>query len=165
MINKVQLRESNIAIKWLWLNHLDTTRHKILVYWYIVKVCIALLERAISHDLSKYRIEEAVSFRNWTQAMKGLTYGSDEYKKVSASFAKDNWIHYSVNRHHPQYWPNGIKDMSPIDLIEMLCDWKAKTATKHGISIIDSIEINSTTFNYDENMRNGLTRDAREAFN
>lgn len=158
-------RENNTStLYWLWLNHWDTTKHKALVAWYIFRVCVALLKRAIIHDLSKYSPEEAASFRSWTLSMEGLTYGTEEYKRVSASFAKDNRLHYSVNRHHPEYWPNGISDMSPLDLIEMLCDWKAKTVTRQGINIIKSIEINASTFNYDENTRNGLTRDAREAF-
>ena len=36
--------------------------------------------------------------------------------------------HYANNRHHPEHWPNGINDMTLMDLIEMLADWKAATA-------------------------------------
>ena len=152
-------------LKWLWLNHWTVTRHKILVSWYIARVCLALIRRAILHDLSAYSHAESVCFRDWTEATQGLTYGTEEYRRAIKQFARDDQIHYSANRHHPEYWPAGINDMSPIDLIEMLCDWKAKGKTRQGIGNIKSISINSEKFNYDEQFKNGLIRDAREAFN
>ena len=95
--------------------------------------------------------------------MQGLEYGSDEYEQVSVKFAKDDEIHYSVNSHHPEYWPNGLADMSPLDRIEMFCDWQAKS--RNSIGIIKSIEVNSSKFNYNETTQNGFIQDAREIFN
>jgi len=33
--------------------------------------------------------------------------------------------HYKNNRHHPEHFNNGIDEMNLVDLIELLCDWKA----------------------------------------
>ena len=53
--------------------------------------------------------------------------------------------HYSVSRHHPQYFADSIDGMNLIDLIEMLVDWKA-AGERHKdkpTDIFRSIEINS----------------------
>lgn len=148
---------------WLWLNHWDATKHKFWVMWYVLRVCFALIRRGLTHDLSKYSTQEAVSFKAWTLAIRGLSYDTTEYQQVSASFAGDNALHYSVNRHHPEYWPDGLIDMSPLDRLEMLCDWSAKS--RGGLGIIKSVEYNASRFNYNETTQNGFIRDAREALN
>lgn len=145
---------------WVLLNHWDATRHKFWVMWYILKACMVLFRRGLLHDLSKYSARETASFKDWTLATRGLTYGTEEYKRATARFAKDDEIHYSVNKHHPQYWPGGVKDMSPIDQLEMLCDWMAKS--RKGIGIIASIKANAAKFNYDYSTQDGYTRDALE---
>jgi hypothetical protein len=33
--------------------------------------------------------------------------------------------HYAHNSHHPEHYPDGVNGMDLLDLIEMLCDWKA----------------------------------------
>jgi len=154
--------ENQEKVGWLFLNHYNATCHKLWVMWYIIRICFVLLKRGLLHDLSKYSSRESASFRDWTIAIQNVAYDSDEYEQIATQFAKDCQIHYSANKHHPQYWPNGIDDMSPIDLIEMLCDWKAKS--RNGKGIIRSIDINSERFNYDETFKNGLARAAKEAF-
>ena len=39
--------------------------------------------------------------------------------------------HYEDNCHHPEHYRNGIHDMNMVDLIEMLCDWRAAIKRYH----------------------------------
>ena len=59
-------------------------------------------------------------------------------------------IHYAKNRHHPENHRNGIKDMTLVDLIEMLSDWKAATLRHADGNILKSIEDFDDEFNDDE---------------
>ena len=54
--------------------------------------------------------------------------------------------HQRTNRHHPEFHNNGINDMNLLDLIEMLCDWKAATLRNKNGDIRRSLEINSDRF-------------------
>jgi hypothetical protein len=44
--------------------------------------------------------------------------------------------------------------MNLIDLIEMLCDWKAATLRHKNGDIYESLEINSKRFKYDKQLKN-----------
>ena len=54
--------------------------------------------------------------------------------------------HYAHNRHHPEHYPNGIDDMSLLDYIEMLADWKAASERYKGGNLTDSLRINKQRF-------------------
>jgi len=47
--------------------------------------------------------------------------------------------HQSHNDHHPEFWPNGIEDMSRIHVAEMLVDWYAR-AQEFGTSLREWID-------------------------
>lgn len=71
-------------------------------------LALELLQRARSHDLSKFTEFE---FDNlWP----------------GPSFNDALSLHHTKNRHHPEHHPNGVSDMSEADLIEMACDWAAR---------------------------------------
>jgi hypothetical protein len=70
--------------------------------------------------------------------------------------------HYSNNRHHPEYFENGINDMTLIDLIEMLCDWYAATQRHNDGDIFKSIEFNKTRFNMSDQLVSILTNTVNE---
>lgn len=56
--------------------------------------------------------------------------------------------HYSKNSHHPEHYGNGVNGMDILDIVEMLCDWKAASERMQGGGdIIRSIEINAERFN------------------
>lgn len=82
-------------------------------------------ERADLHDLSKLYPDEFAGFcqLDANRGHQKEEYGSKSYEEgIKIDAVK---LHQSRNRHHPEYWPNGIKDMNFIDIIEMLCDWEA----------------------------------------
>jgi hypothetical protein len=61
--------------------------------------------------------------------------------------------HYQHNRHHSEHFKNGIKDMTLIDLCEMLCDWKAASLRHNDGNIRKSIEVNQQRFNYSDELK------------
>jgi len=102
------------------LKHIFRVRH------HIFKVTGELQERAYNHDKSKLSKQELPSFTQFTTKLKGLTYGSYEYNKSLEGLKPALDHHYANNRHHPEFHGTaGINGMNIIDLVEMLCDWKA----------------------------------------
>ena len=116
-----------------------------------------LIDRAESHDISKLNTPEAEIFEEYTSKLAGTTYGSDEYKKYLKEMKVALDHHYAVNFHHPEHFtqnPNGgIKGMNLVDIIEMLCDWKAATMRHNDGDIYKSIEQNQKRFGYSDDLK------------
>lgn len=123
-----------------------------------------LIDRGENHDNSKLEEPELSIFAENTHKLGTVTYGSDEYKALLVEIkpAIDN--HYSKNRHHPEHWPNGIEDMTLIDLCEMLADWKAATKRNKNGNIRKSIEINAAKYNMSPQLRTIFENTVREYF-
>ncbi len=79
----------------------DTLLHIKRVNELLLRFSKDLMYRAICHDNSKLREPEKSLFDEFTPKLKGVTYGSDEYKSYLSSLkvALDN--HYANNSHHP----------------------------------------------------------------
>lgn len=105
-----------------------------------------LLNRADRHDASKLEEPEASGYARVTHKLRDLTYGSPEYKAGLAEIRSTIDHHYAHNRHHPQHWKNGVKDMNLVDMVEMFCDWLAASKRHDDGNIHKSIEINGTKF-------------------
>lgn len=138
----------------------ETCAHVRRVGTLLMDVVGVLQTRAINHDASKFSPEEFESFALETPNLKGLTYGSDEYRAALRRIKPAIDAHYSKNSHHPEYWPGGIHDMSAVDLIEMLADWKAAGERHANGSLGKSIRINAERFKYDAAMMGLLARTA-----
>lgn len=115
-----------------------------------------LLHRMIEHDQSKLESPEREAFDRVTPKLRGLTYGSEEYRKNLQEIRPAIDHHNSVNRHHPEHFANGIRGMTLIDVVEMLCDWKAATLRHADGDIMKSIEINQARFGYSDDVRDIL---------
>jgi hypothetical protein len=61
--------------------------------------------------------------------------------------------HYAANTHHPEHYPDGIQGMNLLDVLEMLCDWKAATMRHNNGDIRKSIEINQQRFGYSDELK------------
>ena len=131
----------------------DTIRHRYTVHKYIRAIMYKLHVRAWDHDSSKLDEPEKEIFDKVTPKLKELTYGSDEYNNQlkEMQIALDH--HYKVNPHHPEYYENGIKDMDLVDLVEMICDWKAASERHDNGNIMKSIEINQKRFNFSDELK------------
>jgi len=130
----------------------DTYKHKQLVNKYMNQVIKSLSERAINHDNSKLEDVEVDIFTEYTPKLSKSTYGSEEYYQFLKEMKPALDHHYAKNLHHPEHYPNGVKDMTLIDLIEMICDWKASTMRHNDGNILTSIDKNQDRFGYSSDM-------------
>jgi hypothetical protein len=108
-----------------------------------------LYARAAEHDKSKMETPEVEIFDEFTPKLKGMTYGSEEYKQCLEAMSPALMHHYQKNPHHPEHYANGILGMSLIDVVEMFCDWLAATKRHDDGDIFKSISINAKRFGYD----------------
>lgn len=99
------------------------TRHVLTVQKLIRRFSYRLLERADTHDLSKFANDELGGMIEIDAIADEKGLNSREYMGALSGPAIQ--LHRSRHSHHPEYHPNGIKDMSILDVIEMVCDWKA----------------------------------------
>ena len=123
--------------------------HVKMVREYIDLLIKKLEDRGNNHDASKMTSPEVEVFSEFTPKLSACTYGSEEYKGFLAGMRPALEHHYANNRHHPEHFPNGLSDMNLVDLVEMICDWKAATRKHRDGNILKSLEINSKRFNMD----------------
>ena len=131
----------------------DTIRHKNTVGKYINCIINVLQKRIKYHDHTKLYDPEKTIFDKVTPKLKELTYGSEEYKAQLKEMQEALDHHYKENSHHPEHYENGIRDMDLVDIIEMLCDWKAASERHSDGDIMKSIEINQKRFNYSDDLK------------
>ena len=132
----------------------ETEEHINNVRNFIGKLSKELEIRAELHDRSKLDPPEKPIFDEVSGELKGLTYGSDAYSAQLVRMKPALDHHYANNRHHPEYHKNGCSDMNLIDIIEMLCDWKAATMRHDNGDIRKSLEINQKRFGYSDDLKN-----------
>lgn len=126
----------------------ETYKHKQLVSMFMADIVMGLVGRSINHDNSKLTSPEVEIFTEYTPKLAKCTYGSEEYNQYLKEMKVALDHHYAVNKHHPEHFPNGIKDMNLIDLVEMICDWKASTLRHNDGNILTSIDKNQERFGY-----------------
>lgn len=149
----------------------DTMKHIERVRELLGVAQVNIVSRGERHDQSKLIAPEKEAFDRGTQALKGMEYGSPEYRASFAKYGMKDAVdhHYRHNTHHPDYYayvnsagelnaPAGKKDedrltngaavgeMSLFDVLEMLIDWKAASERHETGDILKSIEINRTRF-------------------
>lgn len=124
----------------------DTLGHIENVRWNIWEFTHELERRGQEHDASKLQPPEKEAFDEVTPKLRGLTYGSEEYKANIAKLGEALKHHYAVNSHHPEHYANGIGGMTLLDLVEMFCDWKAASERHADGNLERSIEINRERF-------------------
>ena len=110
------------------------------------KIASELLERAEKHDQSKLESPEVELFTEFTPKLAECVYGSPEYEEFRKTMRPALEHHYAHNRHHPEHFKDGVDEMNLIDIIEMMCDWKASSSRHHTGNIRKSITINSERF-------------------
>lgn len=124
----------------------ETRKHIHRVGTLLHRVASELMRRADQHDLSKLSPPEVSILAEHTPKLAGLTYGSDEYYEVQKAMRPAIEHHYRNNPHHPEFHQNGIDDMTLIDLVEMICDWKAATERHRDGDIQRSLDLNKDRF-------------------
>ncbi len=134
------LTESQKAVNYDTFRHIERVRN-------LLNLCsINLLHRGELHDQTKLEPPEVEVFAEYTSKLSTCTYNSDEYKKYLAEMKPALDHHYAHNRHHPEHYKDGINDMNLLDIVEMLCDWKAASERHNDGNIRKSIEVNANRF-------------------
>ncbi len=125
----------------------ETFRHIERVRNLLNLMVVTLLQRGELHDQSKLTNPEVETFAEFTDKLAKVTYGSAEYEGFRKAMKPALDHHYANNRHHPEHFKDGVNDMTLIDVVEMLCDWKAASERHNDGNIRKSIEKNADRFN------------------
>lgn len=143
-------------------SRVDTYKHIKDVGERLGEVIENILHRCKMHDTSKLSGIEKEAFDRVTPILKGLTYGSDEYRASLREIKPALEHHYKNNSHHPEYYENGIRGMSLLDLIEMLCDWSAAVMRHADGDLMKSVEMSQKRFGYSDELKDILYNTIRE---
>lgn len=127
-------------------SRVGTYEHIQRVQSFILTFIQRMMERAIQHDASKLSNPEKEYWDKYTPILSDVEYGSSEYQAMLDSLKPALDHHYAKNSHHPQHYPNGVDDMTLMDIIEMFCDWKASTERQHDGNLRKSLEMNKDRF-------------------
>lgn len=153
------------------LGNLETIKHIHQVRKFLYKFIEELDERAKEHDQTKLEEPEASILAEHTDALASTPYAdadgnmTPEYEALLVQVQPALDHHYANNRHHPQHWPDGVDDMTLVDLVEMLCDWKAATQRNKCGNIRRSVEANAKRFGMSEQLTKIFENTVREMFN
>lgn len=133
---------------------LDTINHIRNVQKFLNRAITDLISRACEHDFSKFSVNQWTGFREATSRLKNLTYGSEEYKAAmrDPDFHKCVKEHQVTERHHPEHFNGDISQMTLVDLLEMVLDWKAASMRNKDGDIKKSIELNKERFGIHEQL-------------
>lgn len=138
------------------LTHIQNVRAKIR------RVILDLMERSARHDACKLEAPEKEYYDLYTQDLRTLEYNSPAYKETLKKMQPGIDHHYSVSDHHPEHFIDGINGMNLVNMVEMLCDWKAagERHVEKPTDIYKSIEINAERFGMDEQLKQILLNTA-----
>lgn len=131
----------------------ETQKHIENVRKFIKIVTDKLTQRGIDHDRLKCESPELELFTEFTPKLAKSTYGSDEYNSFLKELSPALQHHYANYRHHPEHFDKGINDMNLIDMVEMICDWKAATLRHNDGNLLKSVEINAKRFSMDDQLK------------
>jgi len=139
-----------------------TLEHIVQVNKRLHTIIELLMERGLKHDDSKLKDPEVEIFTIYTPKLKSATYGSEEYMAFLKEMHDALDHHYKENNHHPEHYEHGIDDMDLVDLIEMVCDWKAASTRQKNQELDKCLEINKNRFKIGDQLfgilKNTITR-------
>lgn len=139
----------------------DTQDHIDKVASYLEMFAGMLHERGENHDASKLLSPEKEYFDKYTQRLRDLSFGSEEYHQNIEDLRPALKHHYQNNSHHPQHYENGVNGMNLLDLVEMFFDWKAAGERHKDGNIYKSIDINAKKFGISKQLRQILINTAQ----
>lgn len=108
---------------------------------------IQLAIRCGNHDNSKLSDEELYLFAKLPLKRDTL---KDPNKKLNDNVLNVTKIHWKNNSHHPEHF-NDYHQMSEIDIMEMVCDWYARSL-EYGTNLLNFVETRQENrFHFDKN--------------
>jgi hypothetical protein len=123
----------------------------------IASVNAELVRRGIAHDRTKFQALEFDAFVSTRDAFKKANYGTPEYQACVDAVKPAVDHHHGNNRHHTSYHENGVNDMSLIDIVEMICDWKAASRRSPDKKFIDTLDYAFDKYGIDSQLQ-GIIR-------
>lgn len=129
-----------------------TYEHIQAVQGYILFFVQRMMERAMRHDRSKLEEPEKEYWDKYTPLLANTEYQSPEYEAMLEQLQPALDAHYAKNSHHPQHYPNGVDDMTLMDIVEMFCDWKASSERQNDGNLRKSLEHNKERFALSEQL-------------
>lgn len=122
------------------IKHIDLVRH------HMISCVHNLHARIMAHDASKLIDPERSAREESYSLLEGIPFGTDEYFSVlHTKLGPIAQHHYQHNAHHPEHYQNGVLGMTLFDLVEMLCDLRAKCDEKN-LQVID-LDTNRRIYN------------------
>lgn len=125
---------------------IETRSHQETVKQFMNKLQNLIDDRSKYHDSTKLMSPELEVFAKHTPVLIDLEYNSDEYKQHLKEMNVALKHHYAHNRHHPEHFENGIQDMNLVDLIELVCDWKATSLRQNDGNVLTQMSKNKERF-------------------
>ena len=83
----------------------------------------ALLNRAQVHDNQKFRKEEIDCLQQLINLNNGMVNPKYTMQESDKKLIETHWKN---NRHHPEHFEK-VTDMTELDIMEMVCDWFARS--------------------------------------
>lgn len=108
----------------------DTLTHILRVQSLLYRIALEINQRGLEHDASKLKSPEREMYEIFRPKLDSIDIQSVEYKEVLKQMGEGLKHHYQANRHHPEHFEDGIAGMTLIDVVEMVCDWKAAAERK-----------------------------------
>lgn len=135
--------------------------HIAMVRSYLMQSVQNLQQRLLHHDDSKLVEPERSAYEGLDEAIAGIPFGSDEYRRaIKTHLGAALRHHYDHNSHHPEHYALGVLGMSLFDLLEMLCDLRAACDEKDK-PVID-LEVNKRIHNMSDDVYQILLNTIRE---
>ena len=125
----------------------DVLSHREEVKSLVLEFVKKLTVQANNHDTSKLKDPEKTIFMENDKNYRKIKYGTEEYKEHLEKIKPALKHHYENNRHHPEHFENGIRDMNLVDIVEMFFDWYAVSN-----DIEKSLFYNEKRFKYSEDL-------------
>ena len=131
----------------------DTILHVSEVQEHLEEIISELKKRGYAHDRTKFQALEFDSFVSTRDKFKRANYGSKEYKECVDLVRPAVDSHHQKNRHHTGFHKNGINDMTLIDIIEMICDWRAAARRSPDKAFADTLDYAYKKYGVNEQLR------------
>ena len=84
---------------------------------------LQLARRCARHDNSKFESDEMHGFLQLPKEGENMKNANAPLSESVQNFIKMHWKH---NRHHPEFF-NDYHEMEELDIMEMVCDWYARS--------------------------------------
>ncbi|MBR1454238.1 MAG: hypothetical protein IJ593_06295 [Lachnospiraceae bacterium] len=110
------------------------------------QLAIDILKRGATHDNSKFNADE---FKSLAQILNSTKCFTDADAQLSDAEKKAIQVHWKKNRHHPEYFDD-FSEMTDLDMIEMVCDWFARSL-QYGTKFLPFVrQRQKNRFHFDE---------------